>query len=94
MTKNWLTSIANAPLPYTRKKESHQILEKVSVKSIAFPWKAHLEVLVQLVHGYAISAILIIIKMSLRRFGFILRTLIYSVQSFSKLAMWFVLRVG
>ena len=51
MTKNRLTSVANAPLPDTRKKESHQTLEKVSVKSIAFPWKANLEVFVQLAHG-------------------------------------------
>ena len=51
MAKNWITSIANAPLRDTRKKKAIKFREKVSVKSIAFPWKAHFEVFVQSVHG-------------------------------------------
>ena len=49
--KKGLTSIANTPLRDTRQKESHQILGKGFGKSIDFPWKAHFEVFVQLVHG-------------------------------------------
>ena len=36
MTKNWLTSVANASLRDTRKKESHQILAKGSGKKHSF----------------------------------------------------------
>ena len=36
MTKNWLTSNANAPLHDMRKKESHQILGKDSGKKHGF----------------------------------------------------------
>ena len=36
MTKNWLTSIANASLRYPREKEIHQILGKGSGKDNSF----------------------------------------------------------
>ena len=36
MTKNWLTSIANASLRYPREKEIHQILGKGSGKHNSF----------------------------------------------------------
>ena len=36
MIKNWLTSIANAPLRDMRKKDSHQILGKDSGKKYSF----------------------------------------------------------